>query len=84
MRSNNSLLAVPICVVDEKYSRNPAPDGILGGAVARWHSSMTIKIEKARREFPEELLTLLRAGDRLIEAQISFIADLMSSNPIIS
>ena len=31
------------------------------------------KVEEARREFPEELLALLRPGDGLIQAEIDFV-----------
>ena len=51
---------------------NLPPGRIVGGAAA-----MTLvnddQIKEAGREFPEELLAFLRAGDGLIKAQINFV-----------
>ncbi len=48
------------------------PGRIVGGAAAVALVDDD-QVEEARREFPEELLALLRAGDGLIEAQIDFV-----------
>ena len=49
-----------------------APGGILGGAAAVALVDDD-QVEEAGRELPEELLALLRAGDRLVEAEIDLI-----------
>ena len=62
----------PIWVARGEIFENLPPCGIVGGAAA-----MTLvnddQVKKAGREFPEELLALLRPGDGLIEPQIDLV-----------
>ena len=62
----------PICVAPEKVVENLPPGGIFRRAAA-----MTFvdddEIEEVGREFAEEFLAFLRAGDGLIEAEINLV-----------
>ena len=49
-----------------------APGGILGGAAAVALVDDD-QVEEAGRELAEELLALLRAGDRLVEAEVDLV-----------
>lgn len=49
-----------------------APSGVLGGAAAVAFVDDD-QVEEAGGEFPKQLLPLLRAGDRLVEAEIDFV-----------
>ena len=59
----------PICVAPEKYVEDFPPGRILGRAAAMALVDHD-QVEEAGRELAEQLLPLLRAGDRLIEAEI--------------
>ena len=62
----------PICVAAEKYSRI-SRQAESSAALPRWHSSITIRSKKPGENSRIELLPFLRAGDRLIEAEIDLV-----------
>ena len=66
------VAVMPIWVAAEKYSRI-SRHAESSAALPRWHSSMTIRSKKSRRELVVELLPFLRAGDRLIEAEVDLV-----------
>ena len=62
----------PICVARGEIFEDFPPGRILGGAAAMALVDHD-QVEEAGRELAEELLALLRAGDRLIEAEIDLV-----------
>src|SRR5262249_42508783 len=71
----------PICVAEEKYSRI-SRQAESSAALPRWHSSITIRVEEAGGALAGQLLPLLRAGDRLIEAGIDLVSGVNAALPI--
>ena len=66
------VAVMPICVADGEMLQDFAPGRILGGAAAMAFVDDD-QVEEAGRELAEELLPLLRPGDRLIEAEIDLV-----------
>ena len=62
----------PICVAAGEIFEDFAPGRILGGAAAVALVDHD-QVEEAGRELAEQLLAFLRAGDRLVQAEIDLV-----------